>query len=154
MVLCGHSKISETVIICLGTARFYFYILLSGGSRISPRGRQLPRGGGRQHMILPNFPENCMKLKEFGCPPLLLQASTPDQSWESQTDLTLFYWSIEKIKARTNCDLSMLHLNASNVHILLCFALVRRHRCANLFANQVFPELHKVGKIMSLLEHL
>ena len=25
-------------------------------------------GGGRQHMILSNFPENCMKSKEFGCP--------------------------------------------------------------------------------------
>ena len=26
-----------------------------------------PRGGGwRQHKILPNFPQNCMKLKEFG----------------------------------------------------------------------------------------
>ena len=36
-----------------------------GGSRISPRwGRQLP--GGRQYTILPNFPKNCMKLKEFG----------------------------------------------------------------------------------------
>ena len=22
--------------------------------------------GGRQHTILPNFPKNCMKLKEFG----------------------------------------------------------------------------------------
>ena len=42
----------------------------SGGSRISPRrGRQLSGGGGgggRQHTILPNFPKNCMKLKEFG----------------------------------------------------------------------------------------
>ena len=39
----------------------------SGGSRISPRrGRQLP--GGRQHMILPKFPKNCMKSKEFGPP--------------------------------------------------------------------------------------
>ena len=39
----------------------------SGGSRISPRrGRQLP--GGRQHMILPKFSKNCMKLKEFGPP--------------------------------------------------------------------------------------
>ena len=39
---------------------------VSGGSRISPRrGRQLPGGGGRQHMILPYFPKNCMKLKEF-----------------------------------------------------------------------------------------
>ena len=25
-----------------------------------------PRGGGAQHTILPNFPKNCMKLKEFG----------------------------------------------------------------------------------------
>ena len=39
----------------------------TGGSRISPRrGRQLP--GGRQHTNLPNFPKNCMKLKEFGPP--------------------------------------------------------------------------------------
>ena len=39
----------------------------SGGSRISPRrGRQLPGGGGRSHTILPYFPKNCMKLKEFG----------------------------------------------------------------------------------------
>ena len=38
----------------------------SGRSRISPRrGRQLP-GGGHQHMILPYFSENYMKLKEFG----------------------------------------------------------------------------------------
>ena len=42
--------------------------LHSGGSRISPRrGRQLS-GGGCQHTILPNFPKNCMKLKEFGPP--------------------------------------------------------------------------------------
>ena len=33
----------------------------------SRRGRQLP-GGGRQHTNLPNFPKNCMKLKEFGPP--------------------------------------------------------------------------------------
>ena len=26
------------------------------------------REGGRQHTILPNFPKNCMKLKEFGPP--------------------------------------------------------------------------------------
>ena len=30
-----------------------------GGGANSP-------GGGRQHTILPNFPINCMKLKEFG----------------------------------------------------------------------------------------
>ena len=41
-------------------------MLTVAGSRISPRrGCQLP-GGGRQHTILPNFPKNCMKLKEFG----------------------------------------------------------------------------------------
>ena len=37
----------------------------SGGSRISLRwGCQPSRG--HQHTILPKFPENCMKLKEFG----------------------------------------------------------------------------------------
>ena len=44
----------------------YIYTGLLCQSRISPRrGRQLPRGG-RQHMILPKFPKNCTKLKEFG----------------------------------------------------------------------------------------
>ena len=39
----------------------------SGRSRISPRwGCQLP--GGCQHNILPKFPNNCMKWKEFGLP--------------------------------------------------------------------------------------
>ena len=32
-----------------------------GGGANSP-------GGGRQHMISPKFPKNCMKLKEFGPP--------------------------------------------------------------------------------------
>ena len=27
-----------------------------------------PQGGGRQHTVLPKFPKNCMKLKEFGPP--------------------------------------------------------------------------------------
>ena len=31
-------------------------------------GPPTPRGGGRQHTILPNFLKNCMKLKEFGPP--------------------------------------------------------------------------------------
>ena len=39
----------------------------NGGSRISPR-RGAPTPGGRQHTILPNFPKNCMKVKEFGPP--------------------------------------------------------------------------------------
>ena len=38
----------------------------SGGSRISPGGGANSPGGGRQHTIWPNFPENCMKSKEFG----------------------------------------------------------------------------------------
>ena len=33
-----------------------------------PRGGGANFLGGRQHMILPNFPKNCMKLKEFGPP--------------------------------------------------------------------------------------
>ena len=48
------------------------FTLSSGRARISPRwGRQLS-----SDMILPKFPKNCMKLKEFGplggfpCPPL------------------------------------------------------------------------------------
>ena len=33
-----------------------------------PRGGGANSPGGRQHMILPKFPKNCMKLKEFGPP--------------------------------------------------------------------------------------
>ena len=33
-----------------------------------PRGGGANSPGGRQRMILPYFPENCMKLKEFGPP--------------------------------------------------------------------------------------
>ena len=33
-----------------------------------PEGDANCRGGGVQHTILPNFPENCMKSKELGCP--------------------------------------------------------------------------------------
>ena len=39
----------------------------SGGSRISPR-RERQFSRGCQHTILPNFPKNCMKLKEFWPP--------------------------------------------------------------------------------------
>ena len=57
-----------------------------------------PQGGGanspgdRQHTILPNFPQNCMKLKEFGPPggmrpshptldPPLQKCCTRGESW-------------------------------------------------------------------------
>ena len=33
-----------------------------------PRGGGANSPGGCQHTILPNFPKNCMKLKEFGLP--------------------------------------------------------------------------------------
>ena len=33
-----------------------------------PKGGAPTPQGGRQHTILPNFPENCTKSKEFGCP--------------------------------------------------------------------------------------
>ena len=40
-------------------------IIASGGSRIFPRGGREPSRGG---VNTPNFPENCMKSKEFGRP--------------------------------------------------------------------------------------
>ena len=45
----------------------YISAYYRGGSRI-PRRRGRQSSGGRQHTILPNFPKNCMKLKEFGPP--------------------------------------------------------------------------------------
>ena len=43
---------------------------LSGGAAVAdpgfPRGGGANSPGGRQHTILPYFPKNCMKLKEFG----------------------------------------------------------------------------------------
>ena len=46
--------------------------VISGGSRIFPRGGVNPPGGGREPsrggVNTPNFPENCMKSKEFGRP--------------------------------------------------------------------------------------
>ena len=41
------------------------FTVLSGGSRIFPRGGREPSRGG---VNTPNFPENCMKSKEFGRP--------------------------------------------------------------------------------------
>ena len=43
----------------------YFCTTFSGGSRIFPRGGREPSRGG---VNTPNFPENCMKSKEFGRP--------------------------------------------------------------------------------------
>ena len=70
-------------------------------------GANSPGGGGRQHTILPNFPKNCMKLKEFGprgeggrTSKILLCRSTtvldfdcycyqvPDQIWSRRKFLT------------------------------------------------------------------
>ena len=49
-----------------GTLPTFYHTRHSGGSRIFPRwGGQPSGGGGGQHTILPNFPQNCMKLKEF-----------------------------------------------------------------------------------------
>ena len=57
-------------------------VIFSGRSRISLRWeRQL--SGSRQHTILTNFTENCMKLKEFGC----LRASIPAPHIRSANDI-------------------------------------------------------------------
>ena len=45
-------------------SNFFHYPVADPGF---PRGGELPgAGAGRQHTNLPNFPKNCMKLKEFG----------------------------------------------------------------------------------------
>ena len=41
--------------------RVTVFLTISAADPGFPRG-----GGGGQHTILPNFPENCMKSKEFG----------------------------------------------------------------------------------------
>ena len=59
--------------ISISSKYLYLYLELSGstkikgsgGSRIFPRGGCEPSRGG---MNTPNFPENCMKSKEFGRP--------------------------------------------------------------------------------------
>ena len=45
--------------------RYISSLQVSGGSRIFPRGGREPSRGG---VNTPNFPENCMKSKEFGRP--------------------------------------------------------------------------------------
>ena len=49
-------------------------VLLSGADPGFPVGGGANPLGGRQHMILPNFAKNCMKLRKFwavgGAPPL------------------------------------------------------------------------------------
>ena len=45
--------------------KYYILVDFSGGSRIFPRGGREPSRGG---VNTSNFPENCMKSKEFGRP--------------------------------------------------------------------------------------
>ena len=52
-----------------------------------PRGGGANSPGGRQHTILPKFPKNCMKLKEFGPPgghasKILLCRSATAHNWK------------------------------------------------------------------------
>ena len=55
---------------------FVVFIIVSGGSRIFPRGGREPSRGG---VNTPNFPENCMKSKEFGRPGGGVRPSRPPQ---------------------------------------------------------------------------
>ena len=64
----------------------------SGGSRISPRWGANPTGGREQHTILPKFPKNWMKLKQFGRPrgarvPRVPLRVTNDTNVDSQTQV-------------------------------------------------------------------
>ena len=61
---------------------------------------EFPRGGGanppegHQHMILPNVPKNCMKLKKFGpqghTPKILLCRSATAMSWDIKISSVFF----------------------------------------------------------------
>ena len=54
-----------TTVVDAGSAgKIFPQWLIRGGSRI-PQRRGANPPGGRQHMILPNFAKNCMKLRKF-----------------------------------------------------------------------------------------
>ena len=63
----GYVMIDHQISLCLisQTSCRQINITCSGGSRIFPRGGCEPSRGG---VNTPNFPENCMKSKEFGRP--------------------------------------------------------------------------------------
>ena len=69
-VLCVSSAVSILVVvkfIWFSEENYLkFSLLCSVADPGSPRGGGANSRGGRQHTILPNFPKNCMKLKEFG----------------------------------------------------------------------------------------
>ena len=56
-------------------------------------------GGGSQHTILPNFPKNCMKLKEFGPPggarPKFYYVDPPLESVEEKIKNQWIPWSLQ-----------------------------------------------------------
>ena len=59
-------KMEKKVSTLLDDVTFYLSVADPG---FPPGGAANPPGGGeRKHMILPNFPKNCMKLNEFGLP--------------------------------------------------------------------------------------
>ena len=62
-------------------------IITSGGSRIFPRGGREPSRGG---VNTPNFPENCMKSKEFGRPGGGVRPSRPPLDPPMITSLVSF----------------------------------------------------------------
>ena len=65
--------------ICLLISSTYVVIerLLSAADPGFPRGGGTNSPGGRQHTILPNFLENCIKSKDFGCPGRGVRPSHP-----------------------------------------------------------------------------
>ena len=62
--------------------QFYVKIFISGGSRISETGGANFQGGDKNLLFGQFFPENCMKMKEFGpggggaVPPLFINANS------------------------------------------------------------------------------
>ena len=91
-----------------------FISICSGGSRIFPRGGREPSRGG---VNTPNFPENCMKSKEFGRPGGGVRPSRPPRS---ANDMSLLFQIKVKIElSRSFVDsLTLLAIFGSKVNLV------------------------------------
>ena len=68
---------------------FIFLVLFAVADPGFPRGGGANSPGGCQHMILPKYPKNCMKSKEFG-PPVPPLTSATDLLGEGNLEINLF----------------------------------------------------------------
>ena len=94
----------------------------SGGSRIFPRGGREPSRGG---VNTPNFPENCMKSKEFGRPGGGVRPSRPPPRSANDWDLVFLFDShktvcfspkTEEHSGGIHCEIYIRYLDTFSVH--------------------------------------